>query len=446
MRFKLLNILVLIGIFFTEIPKRAFRMYEKGDIPKTIEALEKSLEKDSLNPGAYYLYAILSVDTAYTDYNVDSAYYFINKSIDQFKTVSEPKDLESFSELGVDSLSLQHHKDVVDSLKYLLVKEANTIESYNAFMQVYNDAKEIPDAIKRRDRLAFEAAARTNTWQSYQVFKQEYPKALDWIEADKRYKKLIYEERTADGTLESLTSFLEEFPQTPYREQVEFDLFPMFTQENTIEVYRNYLELYPNEKRLDQINNRLFHIYKESFPSEEYFQDFDFGLDPDSLSNSLTQENAGFWFPKFENGNISFINNNGDTQLTNAFESVNSNCLCKPLEEDVILGSESGQQVVKGRDGNVIYRGQIDSVKDAGFGFLILKNVEGERLINKSGEVFIDIPVEAIEVFNQSQIRTKRNGFYGIESIMGDSYLPHDFTSVEPIIKGFYRCKIMRQV
>ena len=295
MRLKFLHIISLISLLnavFTEIPKRAFRMYERGDIPKTVEALEKSLEKDSLNPGAYYLYSVLSIDTAYTNYNIDSSFLFINRAIEEFTTISDSKELEEFAELGLDSLGLQDQKDIVDSLKYLIIKEVNTIEAYNSFMSIHNDAIQIPDAIKRRNRLAFEDAATLNSWQSYQGFKEAYPGALDWNEADKRYKKLIYEERTADGSLESLTSFLEDFPQTPYREQVEFDIFPMFTEENTIEIYRAYLEQYPNDLRLSQINKRLFHIYKEDFPTESYLEDFEFELSVDSLKNSILKETS----------------------------------------------------------------------------------------------------------------------------------------------------------
>ena len=435
MRFKFLQILTLFGMLsaaFTEIPKRAFRMYERGDIPKTIEALEKSFEKDSLNPGAYYLYSILSIDTAYSNYDVDSAYLFVNKAIEQFTAVTDPKELEDFAELGVDSLNLERQKDKVDSLKYLLIIDQNTIAAYNAFLDNHIDAKQIPDAIKRRDRLAFEAAARTNTWQSYLAFKEKYPKSIDRNEADKRYKKLIYEERTADGSLSSLSSFLEEFPQSPYREQVEFDLFPMFAEENTIEVYRGYLEKYPNERRLAQINNRLFHIYKERYPAAEYFNDFDFEIDTDSLNNSLVKEQSGAWYAKLEGGKISWISASAETQLQNAFDKVGNDCLCNPLEEDILLGTLDGQQVVMGRDGGIIYRGQIDSVRDAGHGLLIVKNIEGERLINKAGEVFIELPVEEIRVFNESMILTKRNGFYGIETIMGSKYLDNEFIAVEP--------------
>ncbi len=440
MRVKLLYILSLLGMLttvFTEIPKRAFRMYERGDIPKTIEALDKSLEKDSLNPGAYYLYSILSVDTAYYNYSVDTALLFVNRAISEFSEVSDPKELEEFAELGIDSLSLQNQKDLVDSLKYLLIKDINTIEAYNSFMDIHDDANQIPDAIKRRDRLAFEDAAKINTWQSYETFKAKYPKAIDWDEADKRYKKLIYVERTANGSLESLTSFLEDFPQSPYREQVEFDIFPMYTEENTIEVYREYLENYPNTKRLNQINNRLFHIYKEKYRVENYFDDFQFNLSTDSLKAYLSNEASGAWYPKLENGLISWMDSEGKTQLSSTYESLNQDCLCEPLFEDILLGTEDGKQVIKSRDGNVIYRGQIDSVRDEGYGFLVLKNVEGERLIHKSGEVFIDIPVEEIKVFNESMIRTKRYGFYGIETIMGSKYLGNDFIAIEPFDTWF---------
>ena len=78
----------LLLVFSIEIPKRAFRFYEKGEIDKTVDALNKSLGKSANNPGANYLYAILHVDTAFWGYHVDSAYSYINTAIEDFKTVT----------------------------------------------------------------------------------------------------------------------------------------------------------------------------------------------------------------------------------------------------------------------------------------------------------------------------------------------------------------------
>ena len=91
------GIQLFIGIFFVslftlEIPTRAFRLYEKGDTEKAIEVLSKSLEKDSLNPAGNFLYSMIFVDSLYNGYSIDSAYYFVNKAISNFKEVKDAKE------------------------------------------------------------------------------------------------------------------------------------------------------------------------------------------------------------------------------------------------------------------------------------------------------------------------------------------------------------------
>ena len=47
------------GNLHAQSPSRLMRTHEKGDFAKTRELIVKSLEKDSINPAAKYLYSIL---------------------------------------------------------------------------------------------------------------------------------------------------------------------------------------------------------------------------------------------------------------------------------------------------------------------------------------------------------------------------------------------------
>lgn len=426
-----LSSLVLLFSFWNlEIPKRAFRLYERGDIEKTIEALDRSIAKDTLNPAAYHLYSILHTDNAFGGYNVDTAYQFTNRAIQQFQLVNDIKDLEDLAELSVDSITLENQKDKIDSLKFVDIRSLHTIDSYNSFIESFSDALQVPEAISLRNHIAFEQAEAINTWQRYQKFMKEYPLSEDFEEAKLRYKRLIYEERTQDGSFESLNSFLEEFPNTPYRENVVSEIFKYVTAENTLEAFRSFLIKYPSQSFNKIMIDRAYHIYQEKFPSGDFFEDFDFGINTDSLKNAKSLE-GGFWMPKLEGNLINFISNKGKLKLATAFESITDDCLCTPAFNDFVLGSSNGKNQVLGRNGALIYEGNFDSVTDAGYGFLILNNAEGERLIHKSGEVIIDQPQEEIKVLNNSFIRTKQQGLFGLESINGINYLPNEFVDID---------------
>ena len=419
--------------FNIEIPKRAFRLYEKGDLEKTVEALEKSLARDSLNPAANYLYSRLYADTAFGGYHIDSAYRYVNEAIEDYGYVTEPKDLEKLQRVGVDSLSLARQKDKIDSLQFEVIKGRHTIADYNWFMQTHTDANQLPRALVLRNYMAFEDAEKVNTWQSYKAFMEKYPQAKNFGTAEKRYKKLIFDERTADGKLKSYTDFLEEFPGTPYREKAEQQIFEISTAVNTLEAYTGFLKKYPNQRLARKIYPRLYHLYKELYESAAFLSDFNIPSINDSLINVIRLE-QGYWLPKLENPLFTFFDENGENMPMDPLSSIGSDYRCKPIFTDFIFGSYYGVPKVFGRNGVLIAEGVFDSVRDEGYGCLVLADERGERLVHKSKEIIIDEPFESIRVLNQHFIRTQKDGLYGLTTINGRAVLNHEYDDIDTLL------------
>jgi hypothetical protein len=413
-----------------EIPKKAFRMYEKRDLVKTVEALEKSLAKDSLNPGAHYLYALLYTDTAYVNYQVDSAYKSINRSIRQYAMVSEPKDLASLLDFQIDSIRLELKKDEIDSLKFDLVKALHTVDDYNKFLVVHSDANQFDEAIQRRDHLAFEEAMEMNIWQSYKSYMEEYPQSLDYPLADSLYKLLIYQDLTEDRTLKSYEDFLESYPQSPYRPEIEREIFQFRTAPNTVSSYLRFLEKYPNNHLAKKSLNRLYHLYKESRAPSDFLSFFNIPSQRDSIENIISLE-QGYWLPKIESGRYSFIDSKGKDKLISLLNQLPDSYFCEAIETDFIYGLRDGLQQIQGRNGRLIFRGDFDRVEDLGYGFLKIVSKRGERLIHKSGEIIIEDYKDGIEVLSNSFIRVEQGGFYGLVSINGLPYLDTEFSKIE---------------
>ena len=419
--------------FNIEIPKRAFRLYEKGDLEKTVEALEKSLARDSLNPAANYLYARLYVDTAFWGYHIDSAYRYVNEAIEDYGYVTEPKDLDKLQRVGVDSLSLARQKDMIDSLQFAVIRGRHTIADYNWFMQTHADANQLPRALALRNHIAFEQAEKINTWQSYKAFMEEYPEAGDFGTAEKRYEKLIFDERTADGKLKSYTDFFEEFPGTPYREKAEQQIFEISTAVNTLEAYTHFLKKYPNQRLAQKIYPRLYHLYKELYESAAFLSDFNIPSINDSLINVIRLE-QGYWLPKLENSRFTFFDEDGEDMQMPPLSSIGSDYRCEPIFTDFVFGWYYGVPQVFGRNGTLIAEGVFDRVRDEGYGYLVLADERGERLVHKSKEIIIDEPVESIRVLNQHFIRTQKEGLYGLTTINGRAVLNHEYDDIDTLL------------
>jgi len=435
--FLLYGFLAITAFWNIEIPKRAFRLYERGDIPKTVEALDKSIEKDTLNPAAYLLYAKLHTDTAFARYNVDTAYAYTKKAISQIGLITDEKDIASLKDYAVDTANLELLKDRVDSLKFLEVKAVNTIADYNAFVAQHNDAEQRPEAIRLRNLIAFGRAADLNTWQAYAEFMTNYPLADGFTEARNRYHKLIYEDKTADGSYESLTSFLEEFPNTPYRSEAESRIFPFATATNTLASFTQFLTEYPNRAYTKVLSDRAYHIYKSKYPDSYFLKDFDFGLNTDSLKKAISME-SGVWLPKLTDGTMSFIDDTGKLKLKTTFETLYEDCLCTPQTSDFVYGSNGEKSQVWGRNGELIYEGNFDQAIDLNYGFIGIRSSAGDRLIHKSGEVVINDPKESIAVLDNRFIRTQVNGLFGLQSYEGTTYLPNEYIQIDTFKTHFW--------
>lgn len=435
LRGKLLIAVYLTSLFTVwniDIPKRAFRHYEKGDLDKAREDLDKAVKKDTLNPAAYALYAQLFSDSTYTEYNVDSAYWAVTKSINQLKLISDPKDLEDLKEYKTDSISLEAQKDRIDALKFEEVKAIHTIDKYNVFINRHIDANQVPQAIDLRDHIAFEDAQRINLWQSYESFMEEYPEAKDYPLADSLHKKLLYEDLTADKTLDSYIDFLEEYPQSPYRDEIEVEIFNATTGVNTIESYVQFLNRYPSTALADKIANRVYHLYKEQYGSETFFEHFSIGSQMDSLANSASLE-AGFWVPKVESGRYSLIDAKGEVKVITFFKELPQSYLCEPILTDFVYGRINGHSRIQGRNGRTIYEDEFTSAEDVGYGLVVIQKAEGQILIHKSGEVIIEEPQDEITVLSNSFIRTYDNGFYGLTTVNGVPYFENEFSQIDTL-------------
>ena len=422
----------LLAVFNIEIPKRAFRFYEKGEIDKAVEALEKSLDKSANNPGAKYLYSLMYVDTAFWGYNVDTAFLYINEAIKDFSTVTELKDLENLEDVGVDSISMQLHKDLIDSLSFDLILAKHTIADYNWFTQTHDDAVQIPEAIRLRNHIAFEDAEKINTYESYFGFMTNYPDTEDYEEAESRYKKLLYDVRTADNTLKSHVDFLEEYPGTPYRENSEARIFEVSTTVNTIGAYTDFLKKYPNSKYKDKIIPRLYHIVKEKYGSRGFPETFQFLTAMDSIQQVMSLEGS-WWMPKLEGNTYTFMHLNGEDVLKTDFQFIPKDYCCEPIKTDFVLGGENSAEKILGRNGNLIYNEPFLSAEDIGYGYIKIEKADGYRLIHKSGEVIIDQPFEDFATYGERLIQYKKDGLWGLTTIHGFEVLSNEYTAFDTL-------------
>lgn len=144
------------------------------------------------------------------------------------------------------------------------LKEAyknKSIEALNQFIQTYaSETKYVEEATRIRDQIAFDKVKEQNTLESYQEYIDKYPKSIQvqqakqWIE--KKIKKSIeeneeneYERVKKENTIESYTEFIIKYPNSKYhnyaKENIEVFQFNQNISTYSIEELISFLTKYP---------------------------------------------------------------------------------------------------------------------------------------------------------------------------------------------------------
>ena len=419
--------LLLIPLFFVQMDcladpiSKAIKALNKGKHQQVETILNKSLVKHPINPGARYAFSLLYFDSTYANRNLDSAHWFIEQAlIDE----QQPDSLEGLPLVKAD-LTVDHllaHKLEVDRAAYAVAVDQNTVESFQYFIDEYNNAPQYANAISRRDLLAFEIASAEHTYDSYKRFYEQYPEADHAPVARERYETLVFQSKTDSGKLEQYVQFLQEHPNTPYRNQAEWQVFQLSTLDHHASSYRDFKSEYPESKYVTVANNILYHLDKDQFINENHISD--------SLRQIHQLESIPL-IPIFEDGRYGFIDRNGNYQIKASFDSIPENYLCQLLTEDVFQAFVNQKLVLMGRNQEILWDQAFDGITDLGRGLLKINIGEKHGILHKSGWVVLAIEYDQIELLGNSFLAVNKNGKWGVSSMTGRIISKPQFESLQ---------------
>src|SRR5690606_27044310 len=114
--------------------KKALKLLEKQEHDKLTSHLDKSIQKDSVNPGAYYVYSLLFLDSAFSRFDIDTSYQYINLALVQVDTLDE-KSLKKLWKAGITDSVMWVQKGLVEATAYQRARRQHSLESYNYFLR-----------------------------------------------------------------------------------------------------------------------------------------------------------------------------------------------------------------------------------------------------------------------------------------------------------------------
>jgi|GEM_PF-1586422 len=220
---------------------------------------EKLINKGDFSNALLYIQNTYAGDTNNANRLYDMYLYFINKD--------NPKG-DSLSALRY-AIEYNKHKNKKETIKTdLLAKEAlnivyrkQEVESLNFYINICTDFPQLQnEAIRIRDRLAFEQVEKSGRVEDYENFVALYPNALQVDQARLWLNEHLINEIMESGDLEKLKSFASSTTNDTYKKQAlkEIDklTFRQALKENTIEVYDAYIKEFPNGEYLQMAKNK----------------------------------------------------------------------------------------------------------------------------------------------------------------------------------------------
>ncbi|MCZ6521425.1 MAG: WG repeat-containing protein, partial [Bacteroidetes bacterium] len=104
--------------------------------------------------------------------------------------------------------------------------------------------------------------------------------------------------------------------------------------------------------------------------------------------------------------------------------------LCQATLDDMIMLGGTGARILLGKNGEVIYPSDFQSVKDLGYGLLKLKTQGRYLLLHKSGQMLTSKLFEDIGLLHGTLVKVKSRTKWGIITVTDHEILPADYDDI----------------
>ena len=241
---------------------KAFKALNTGDYPAARKYLMEVLADEPGSAPGFYGLAKYYYSKDNKAYNLDSANMFIKEAMHKLPMNPEDKANKKAIALGVRDYTIQTlHKDI-NNEAYAIAEKANTVESYQFYIDNYTEKGLVNRATEMRNQLAFIRARGKGTYQAMDEFIKQYPDAEQQQEAKGLFEKLLYESTTADGTYQSYRAYTTKYPLGKFVKEAnqrwEEEILKAYNKEHKLESYLQFEKDYTFHPQLKQVQDSIY--------------------------------------------------------------------------------------------------------------------------------------------------------------------------------------------
>lgn len=401
--------------------RQAWNNIEKKRWDRVESQLQKALRKDSVNATARFVYAVYFFSSGNPSFHIDSSYHYALAAEADFQQ-SDIRERERMKRFPIDSAILVHLRERIDSAAFEFAASTNTVEAYDHFLLVYSSAKQRSRAIELRDEVAYFLAMKENTFTAFAQYLAKYPTSARAKDAKDKYNTLLYENKTSDKRLKSYQAFVRDFPDSPYRRAAEQQIFEKMTAIGSADAYEEFLSQYPESSYSRKAKNILYHILKEDNAEHRSSSVWN-----DSL-RLVNESEKKLLVPFYKDGKYGFIDQDGREVIPPVLVEPGQSYECGNITDDILIFKNKAIS----KHGPTVYQGELESMDDLGYGFIMIETSGCSIVIHKSGFKVADC-VDDARILDGRIFAIKKNEAWSLYALNGRKLPGGDWDDITSI-------------
>jgi outer membrane protein assembly factor BamD (BamD/ComL family) len=417
-----------------------------------LEKIETYQKKEGINTGYYYLKFLLNnaIDNDFD--KVDTAYFYLTVSNNEFSKLPLKEKEHICKELDFCEVNNALIYSNFENKVYHTYCDNKSEENINLFLDKYPYNLNYAVAEKLRDSIEFERAAANSSPVEITTFLTKRPNSHYHDKAIIALHIIEFKITKKTNTIEAFEAFIESYPKAvQVKEALEICQELAYTksiEENSETAYENYLSKYPNSPKKADVENRLIDIiwsriknnastnalleFIKKFPKSEFVEVAKEKIELLSWEKA-TQENSESAFEAFM---VSYPKSKNINEAKARIQNIKSTVLpYLTTEKKYKLYNLAKQSFVN------------DEVYDEMYlqknGLIIISNYKKYGVIDCSGNAIIPATYDCISSTSNAFI-VSLGDKYGVIDLKGTKILPIAFDNISLYYDSLYSVQIKK--
>ncbi len=267
-------LLLLCSFAFAGDVDKAFKYLNTGDYPNAKKYLTEAFQDEPDNAAVNYGLSKYFSSKDNPAYSLDSAIVYINTAAKKIPFNPDDKQSKKFLALGVRDYTIQTLQKTINFEAYSTAEQQNTLESYQHYIDNYNDKAFVEQAVNFRNQKAYMRAMSLKSPQAIEEFIKKYPEASEVKEAKERYEKLLYEQTTGDQSAESYKKYFDTYPAGAYVSEAKKlyneKVLEYYTKKNDLSAYLEFERNHKDHPAFNAVQDSIYYLATKDGSIESY--------------------------------------------------------------------------------------------------------------------------------------------------------------------------------